>query len=126
MSVEGGISALAFSPNYATDQTLLSIGTGSFNKSTNGGITWTRVSEGPPVGGAVALFLSPSYPTTPVIYTAGSNGTFMSTNDGLTWSRIGEGCNIFAMSPDFANDHLLLCGLNKTTDDGASWTPYTK
>jgi photosystem II stability/assembly factor-like uncharacterized protein/DNA-binding beta-propeller fold protein YncE len=85
------ISALAFSPEYAIDRSLL-IGTdnGLF-RSTDGGARWGRSDDGLPIEndlplGIVALSISPNFQTDRTVYASiTSGGLFVSQDGGQHW-----------------------------------------
>jgi len=128
-----GLSALALSPNYSVDHTILvgSAANGIF-KSTNFGRSWTQVTTGVtlPVTG---ISFSPAFSTDQTAYalTQGS-GVLLSTNAGTTWAASNSGITdlngtAIAISPNFAQDSSLwistaVGGVFRSTNRGASWS----
>jgi len=123
------ISALALSPNFSSDGTLLGGSIyGGLWRSTDGGDTWDKVLA-PPV---TALALSPNFPTDGLAF-AGQSGFYRSADGGLTWTStnfntpIGARITSLAVSPALASDATLFAGTSysgtlRSTDYGDTWT----
>jgi photosystem II stability/assembly factor-like uncharacterized protein len=83
------VLALAASPNYGQDQTVLAGTANGIYKSTNGGNSWTLVGPSCPV---YALSFSPDYAKDQTVYagTCGC-GVFESRNGGEAWTAMNAG-----------------------------------
>ncbi len=97
------------------------IGTSPY-KSSDGGVTFTQLSNAPP---ASLIAVDSATPST--LYLGTSNGLFRSTDGGASFSRIyGGSLRAIAVDPN-APETLYLSGLNpgilKSTDRGATWQP---
>ena len=91
----GRLNCVAFHP---TDPNIIWVGApaGGLWKSTNGGISWTTLTDNLPVIGVSSIVINPSNPNIMYIATgdrdAGdthSVGVLKSTNGGVTWSSTG-------------------------------------
>ena len=132
LSQDGGLSwthnysvsatAIAYSPNFATDDTVFVASAGVFS-STNRGLTWTHVLTQPALS---ALVVSPDFAHDRTIV-AGGDALVRSVNGGATWisTTLGSHINALAISPDFANDHTVFAGtangLYRSNNAGLSW-----
>lgn len=130
------ISALAVSPTFAQDRTLLVgvVGNGIF-KSTDGGLNWTPAGKGLPHMGVTALALSPAFAADRTAFAAVlENGLQRSTDGGATWQTLKTPTNgVFALSPEFDRDRTLAVAgtvqgsgsitpvLQLSEDRGATW-----
>jgi photosystem II stability/assembly factor-like uncharacterized protein len=100
-------------------------GAGVF-RSTDGGRTWDRRSNGLPANTAIGtLELAPSDPRR--LYVLGDTGSFTSADAGATWSRLpglGESPRSFLVDPSRALTLYasIFSGLMKSTDGGRSWS----
>jgi hypothetical protein len=127
------LTAIAMSPNYAADKTLL-LGTTSNGifKSSNGGGAWTAVTTGLsfPV---TAVTFSPAFGTDQTAFaTSYGAGVQVSTTGGNTWTAANSGITdlngtCIALSPTFATDSTLwvttaVNGVYESTNRGGSWT----
>ena len=134
------VVSVAFSPNYASDQTLLAglstwnIGSGVY-KSTDGGQSWRLASRGLrdlQVQGVAFAADGTAFACTT------RHGLFKSTDGGDQWAAIEEPqidrptyrrAAALAISPDYAADGTLFWSLDemdrylvlKSTDGGQSW-----
>jgi uncharacterized repeat protein (TIGR01451 family) len=85
-------------------------------KTTNGGQSWTDISNGLPDVPTNSVVLDPAFPNT--LYVGTDVGTFVSTNTGTSWSRLGTGApNVSSWQLDFDASHRLL--VNGTHGRGA-------
>ncbi len=100
---------------------------GSFNRSTNGGVSWTSITNGITGTGA---WVTPwkQDPITNTIY-GGRNQMFKSINNGSNWTQMGTtggtGSIIeFAIAP--SNNQVIYVlysgSIRKTIDGGLTWT----
>jgi photosystem II stability/assembly factor-like uncharacterized protein len=100
-------------------------GAGVF-RSTDGGRTWHRRSNGLPANtGIGTLELAPSDPSR--LYVLGDTGFYTSADAGSTWSRLpslGETADSFLIDPSRALTLYAstFSGLLKSTDGGRSWS----
>ncbi len=130
------VSGLVIHPTE-TSTVYAATGTGVF-KTTNGGRTWSSMSNGLPGSGVTALVINPSAPST--LYAAVSNltsqtGVYKTTDGGANWVRrsngiVGLELNSFAIdpvTPDTLYVGIACClpgsRVFKTTDGGDNWAP---
>ena len=127
------IRSIAFSPNYANDNTIFSGGDGIY-KSTNGGMNWTH--SGLAGIGVVSIAFSPDYANDNTIFAGsgdyfGNGGIYKTTDGGQTWTYSLQNIyfHLVVVSPNYANDKTVFAGasydngLRKSTDGGLTWTP---
>ena len=107
--------AIAFSPNYATDNTVY---TGTYigvHKSTDRGLTWTNkmAATQPAIS---SLSISPTDPTGNTMIAGTPDGTigiFQTTNRWDNFSGIGPAglaVSFAVYSPDYVHDHMIYAG----------------
>jgi|HubBroStandDraft_1064217.scaffolds.fasta_scaffold04135_6 hypothetical protein len=90
------IAAVAISPNFAQDQTVLvatngltiKLGVIDLLKSTDGGVTWTVVQGLLNNDTVTAVIFSPAYAQDQTIFLAAGGGLSRSTNQGVTWTTL--------------------------------------
>lgn len=125
---------IAFSPDYATDQTLFTATLWTkFLRSTNQGQSWSLHSLDQEARG-LTLLLSPNFATDKTMFIGNQKGLIFRSTDGgkrfkevakLSWSR-GNDSPSMAISPNFANDKTLYVvaekGVYRSTDAGENWT----
>lgn len=130
------IAAVAVSPNYAQDQTvlaatgLLSLKYGIYPllKSTDGGVIWSVVQNMPNNSAILQVLFSPAYAQDKTIYVLGAGGLFRSTNQGASWTQYSKLSLINAsISPNFAVDNTLFAvttqhSVIKSTNRGQMFT----
>ncbi len=88
-------------------------------RSTDGGATWTKVSDLQPKSRVATLFKGR-------VYWVGAAGLIVSKDKGATWETQGAAVDA-AMGPFFGNDerHAVVVGKKgffETVDGGATWT----
>ena len=131
----GRINVIAFHPS---DVNTMYIGSpsGGLWKTTNGGSSWTTLTDANPTLGVSAIIIHPSSPNTIWIGTgdrdagdAPGMGVYKSTDGGTTWSASNSGMGnhtVCMMLLHPANTNILLAatraGIYKSTDGGSSWT----
>ena len=98
------VSLIAFSPDYALDQTLFisqSFLSNFLHKSEDGGDTWRKVHSNIRVNNIV---FSTNYSTDKTLFVGtGDRGIFVSTDGGATWATMNPGLtNLYAGSGDLA------------------------
>ncbi len=90
----GDVSALAVSPNYASDQIVAAITSvdGQLHWSVNQGTTWTPGTLMIGVGGQHNLLFSPTFASDQMLLVASSNdpGAYQSSDGGATWMPFGR------------------------------------
>ncbi|MGH8010415.1 MAG: WD40/YVTN/BNR-like repeat-containing protein, partial [Candidatus Binatia bacterium] len=136
-----GIHSVAFSPNYADDQTMFaaSLYNEGLHKSTDEGLTWQTLSNTIPTDCCLSrVLLSPQYAIDQTLFVIRATGPveprglYKSTDGGATWTRTAgsESSTLldFALSPNYATDSTLFLatlerGLLKSTDGGATLEP---
>ncbi|MCB9420430.1 MAG: hypothetical protein H6667_11540 [Ardenticatenaceae bacterium] len=118
-------AAIAYSPNFASDQTAFTAGMGVF-KTENAGLTWTEVLT----GAMRSLAVSPNFATDSTLFAGGWGDFYISDNGGSSWitRTIATGINTIdalSISPQFASDQTLFAGTNIglfwSEDGGDSW-----
>ncbi|MGZ3902596.1 MAG: PKD domain-containing protein [Bacteroidia bacterium] len=105
---------------------------GSFNRTTNGGGSWTGITSGITGTGAWNTPWHQDPLTANTLY-GGRQQMFKSTNQGTSWSAISSFTNTtniveFAVAPSNAQVMYVIHGgtvLYKTTNGGTSWTNIT-
>ncbi|PKO22396.1 MAG: hypothetical protein CVU38_09700 [Chloroflexi bacterium HGW-Chloroflexi-1] len=139
----GGVAAVALSPNYAQDATILVSpvayhADGGVFKSTDRGLTWQPSREGLRWGGDGAthqISFSPDYIHNHTVFCASLWGLYKSTDAGGHWASIDEPLDpshgpsrpVFALSPRYSQDHTLWVygypggKLARSTDGGVTW-----
>ncbi|HXM39618.1 MAG TPA: BACON domain-containing carbohydrate-binding protein, partial [Bryobacteraceae bacterium] len=128
--------AVAVSPNFAQDHTLLAA-TGVLSiktnvqvlmKSTDGGVNWSILPGFANNGVITALAFSPGYAQDQTIFVTANQGLFESTNQGTSWSRLYKPSLLnLALSPNFAVDNTLFVltttnAIVESTNRGQTWT----
>ena len=127
------ITALAVSPTYQNDQTIL-MGTRFHGvwRSQNGGASWTPFNAGLTNLAIFAIAFSPSYASDKTIFVgASAGGLYKSTNGGPTWVKVGSGVidrNVTTIvpAPNFAVEGHIFVGTKGgnmfvSTDKGDTW-----
>jgi len=102
---------------------------GSASKSTNGGLTWSRVGDTFPRASVTQWLIDPSPPKT--VYVASCDaGVFASTDGGLTWTARNQGltdrCGRSLVKVDGLGQTLFVGtngGIFQSHDGGMSWAP---
>ena len=131
VAYSSAVHAFAFSPAFASDQTVFAATWGGLFRSTDGGQTWPWVSRlySGPFGSISAVAVAPDYPDSGhVLAASGWGGLYMSRDGGINWTAYYTvpASSAVAYSPDFANDGVAFAGgwngLYKTSDGGTSWT----
>jgi photosystem II stability/assembly factor-like uncharacterized protein len=127
------ITVVAFSPGYATDQTIFTAGNGGLFMSTNQGTSWTTLSA----EALTDVTLSPNFATDNTLFIVNTKKQiYKSKNRGQTWApltvpaSLTAGLNLIAVSPNFDTDHTLLLGTDangifESTNGGTSWVQVT-
>jgi PKD repeat protein/photosystem II stability/assembly factor-like uncharacterized protein len=127
------VRGMAISPNYANDQTLF-IGTSYYGvwKTTDGGASWARVSNGLTISDVRALVVSPAYVTDTTAFAGTAyGGIFKTTDGGASWTRVDGGVTsrdiqALAVSPAYASDRHVFAatqgeGVLASTNGGNTW-----
>lgn len=148
------LSELVISPDYDRDHTLFAGTLWGVFRSTDGGLTWQGSVAGMPYPRVQALAISPAFTTDRTLWASVQSASSLfgvfyssalvrSTDGGLTWTELvrdNDGLNgivSLAVSPNYAQDHLLLAGRGSpaclcgqgvfaSTDGGASWTAFNE
>jgi hypothetical protein len=126
-------SALAVSPDYAHDRTILAgiRGLGLF-KSTDGGQLWQPASAGLPSMAIQRILLSPGFARDQTAFIwlmveAPEDELYRTRDGGRTWQKLGMNLDLLAMSLEFDRDHTLMgvakdgTELRISRDGGDSW-----
>lgn len=125
--IDGGpVSALAVDP--VTSSTLYAGSyRGGISKSTNGGVTWSRLNTG--ITNTIdVLVVDPNVPST--LYAGTYRGVFKSSDSGTTWSAANAGLttlDVYALIVHPAIPGTLYAGTDgggvfKSVNGGAAWT----
>lgn len=126
--------ALAISPNYAVDQTVLvTVWHGAIHRSTNGGNSWVEANNGQPnrrPGNGPTLAFSPDYAIDQTVFYGAwgetyDGGVYRSTDGTASWTRLNEGLSnqfigALAVPPDYSINPKLLAG-GELTNGGGLW-----
>jgi photosystem II stability/assembly factor-like uncharacterized protein len=125
---------IAFSPDYAADQTLLAARWTDALISASSGAQWQEVGmphagSGPPPRQQFVIALSPDYGhDRTVVLGTHSGDVFRSNDGGATYVKAGSAhdpIRSIVMSPAFASDGTLFAGtpqgLYESTDRGTTW-----
>ncbi|WP_293006293.1 hypothetical protein [Nitrosomonas sp.] len=124
------VTAIAISPDFATDNTLIiASDTGYLRKSTNGGIDWTEL--GNPTGTIIYDMAIAPGSASEIFLATPSFGIFYSSDGGNTFVSKGtnlpnEAINNIAVSPNYAIDRTVFStsltqAVFKSTDSGDNW-----
>ncbi len=126
------VSALAVSPDYERDGTVLAgtVEDGVF-RSADRGVSWSAWNFGLLDLGVLALAISPAFARDETLYAGTESGLFRSTNGGRAWREVepaGEFAPVLslALSPGYERDGVVLAGteahgLLRSGDQGRSW-----
>jgi photosystem II stability/assembly factor-like uncharacterized protein len=124
------LSALAVSPAYARDRTLLAgvVGLGIF-RSTDGGQLWEPSSAGLPSMGVEQLLMSPGFARDGTAFArlapAGGEGSlYRSMDGGQSWQTLDISLELVAMSPEFDQDHTLMGVVYSCAGQEQRWELY--
>jgi photosystem II stability/assembly factor-like uncharacterized protein len=104
------VSAIAASPDYARDRTLLAgvLGTGIF-KSGDGAQLWQPSSVGLPSMGINQILISPGFGRDSTVFASVRTGGLQRSRDGgQTWQALQADLSPVAMSPEFEQDQTLM------------------
>jgi PKD repeat protein len=137
----GRLNFVRFDPN---NNSIIYVGApaGGLWKTTNGGVSWTCLTDYLPIIGCSDLAIDPG--NTQVLYLGtGDNdggdmpslGVLKSTDGGITWNSTGMNFNIIQnrkvarLIIDPSNTNIVYCGTSagiyKTYDAGANWSQVT-
>jgi photosystem II stability/assembly factor-like uncharacterized protein len=134
------VQAVAISPNYQVDHTLLAglaaqDRNGGLYRSTDEGDTWQPVTRGLTDLEISQIVFSPTFARDQTVFlTTAYRGLFRSTDGGDTWQALAAGYAVdpseaplshLAVSPTFAQDKLIMISgraLLRSTDGGQSWS----
>ena len=125
------VHALAVSPNYAKDHTLIvTVWNGGVYRSTDGGNSWVDWNHDQTNRRLSALAFSPNYAQDATMFlgTWGEyvdGGVYRSTNGGMNWTLLTTDLTTLWIhqvvpSPDYARDCMLLAG-GEHSNGGGLW-----
>jgi photosystem II stability/assembly factor-like uncharacterized protein len=130
------ILALARSPHYAEDETLLAGVDSGLYRSTNGGRAWREVPLPPELAPVISLAaVADGSPAGLLFAGTEANGLWVSADDGETWQPRGADqlagpINALLSATDFARQaHLLALvdgALWVSQDAAQTWAPWPK
>ncbi len=131
--------AVAFSPNYASDRTILcSVNNHGAFRSTDGGDSWQSVGDATVLTRIWRFAFSPDFATDRTVYASSEYWcrVYKSTDGGKTWgyanlvaAEPAKTARVtgLALSPGYSVDHTVYAAaemkLYKSTDHGENWTP---
>ena len=131
---EGGtVSALAYSPAYTTDRTILAATLAGVHRSTDAGLSWRNASQGLPNPFVDAIAFSPDFAGDHIVFVGGREaGVSRSTDDGETWQALPfwsptpPSIAALAVSPTFTADATVFAGAEdgrvyRSVNAGRSW-----
>lgn len=129
----GQITALAFSPNFAADQTLFAATLEGVFRSQDGGASWESSTFGLHDPQVLCLALAPDFAETEVLWAGAAQGGFYrSRNGGRSWRDSGAGLpddafTCLLVSPAYATNQTLYLGtahsgLFRSMDGGLTWS----
>jgi photosystem II stability/assembly factor-like uncharacterized protein len=128
----GMVTAIAVSPDFATDRLALAATAAGLFRSSDGGVTWQPGNSGLTDRSLVAVAFAPqNQPNTLRAYAASEGGRlYTSTDGGATWRECeawaGLGvATVLVPSPNFTADLTLFVGAEegvfRSQDGGQSW-----
>ncbi len=136
----GALFAIALSPNFAADHTLLAAGESNLiYRSADAGVTWQISNAGIEEWYIAMRFaFSPNFATDRTVFLAGYGALYRSTDGGATWQPLLEAHSPHfgvGVSPAFARDGIVLVayreiegsglfpesGIFRTTNGGSAW-----
>ena len=134
------VNALAFSPDYARDQTLFAAllspegRGGGLYVSSDAGRSWRPATQGLNDWAVAEVAVAPGFPFNHTVFAlTWQTGLFRSTDGGQTWQRTPYratapatmNARTLAISPDYVNDHTLVVSAGDSTsisrDGGENW-----
>lgn len=118
------VRTLALSPNFALDHTMYGALSPEMKRSSDGGNTWSTCTaiDGDQGSNYIQSVVVADDGTVFVI--DGTGRTRSSTDGCQSWSTgVLNGGMGLAVSPDFAVDRTVISGRSRSTDGGLSWTP---
>ena len=135
-------NALAFSPDYARDQTLFAAFISSNGRggglyvSNDAGRSWRPTTRGLGDWVVAELAVAPGFPLNHTVFAlTRQGGLYRSTDGGATWQRTGYSSSYpavlnartLAVSPDFINDKTVVVSVGESAsisrDGGDNWWP---
>jgi photosystem II stability/assembly factor-like uncharacterized protein len=132
-SSSSGVTAFAVAPGDARSIVVAKSGGPAVFRTTDGGVTWTRISGGLPSTNVNSLAIDPG--NSNVIY-AGVAGTagpsvFKTTDGGATWRASASGLPQFSaqvLRIDPTDPSAIYCGTDvgvyRSSDSGATWSRF--
>jgi len=141
MNNDYGITSLVISPNFITDGTIFSasyFGNGSFQKSTDYGLTWVKVEPGV-TNVITSIVFSPNYVIDKTVFAGVDGGILKSSDNGQSWTMVyswgvlysgSDNDHVYALgiSPQYESDGTIIFAkghnesiLLKSTDRGQTW-----
>jgi photosystem II stability/assembly factor-like uncharacterized protein len=124
-------SAVAISPDFASDQTVFAGSAGGILRSFDGGANWQVAMLPTPPPLPLSIAVSPDFARDGVLLTGTmEDGTFRSADRGRRWARWNFGLldlNVLtlAISPQFAADETILAGTEtgvfRSTNGARAW-----
>ncbi|MSO87847.1 MAG: hypothetical protein EXQ71_10065 [Acidimicrobiia bacterium] len=129
--MDSPVSAIATSPAFASDHTVIAGTSTGMQRSADAGRTWERIG----LGGqrVTSLAISPDYADSGRVFAGTTNGLY--ATDGTGWTPVTisgvsptSSIEAVAVSPEFASDGTLLVsvrgrGLFRSADGGATFAP---
>ncbi|MHB1294923.1 MAG: VPS10 domain-containing protein [Anaerolineae bacterium] len=130
MMDEDAVATLAVSPAFDKDRTVFA-GTeaGSFYRSTDGGRRWDLVQAAVGVGPVNSLWIAPEFAENGMLVAGVGSHVHVSHDRGETWEDTGElpgSVLCLAGNQDVMLVGMHDAGIQKSEDQGASWTPTSE
>jgi photosystem II stability/assembly factor-like uncharacterized protein len=135
VSMRGGGTAIALSPNFCKDKTLfLASQSGDIFISQDGGMTFVKLGKVRDSADheSISFLLSPDFARDRTMLYSDYKGVYRSEDAGLTWEPMARNTPLeersnflLSISPDFRNDKTLVVGTDQgvyiSQDAGKSW-----
>lgn len=126
------VSAVALSPQFASDRTLFAIVRDRLFCARDGGRQWERVSRGLSAAPLRDVAVSPAFASDRTVFVAAYEGPYRSSDGGVTWQRVG-GADAPArlvsvhVSPSAKRANTLVVvdkdgAIARSDDAGSTWT----
>jgi photosystem II stability/assembly factor-like uncharacterized protein len=119
LTAANNVDSFAFSPNYASDNTVFAASSNVF-KSMNGGLTWKATTLNKTSG-------SLAFSSNNILMAATSSGVHVTLDGGVTWNPIHNNLpaagntKVVAFSPNYAIDQTIFAGTNANGLYKATW-----
>jgi photosystem II stability/assembly factor-like uncharacterized protein len=120
------IGGLILSPVFNTDQLIYAPGTDGLYRSTDGGVSWSPVSDFAGLSVSTVVF-SPAWPAQPIILVGTPRSVYRSSDGGVTWARMQGVRLLNGTQLNLENDAAWFAGTGggvfSSADRGQTWCP---